>query len=98
MVATIAAAYGPYALSVAIVLFLLVAFGRGWVVSAPFAEKEIERNAAAQQVIIDIYKGTAETAIEALRVEQSTGATERAQLRAAMVELIEALRKLNEAA
>jgi len=97
MVATIAAAYGPYALSVAIVLFLLVAFGRGWMVSAPFAEKQIEREAAAQQKITDIYKTTAETAVEALRVEQSTAATERAQIHAAVVELIEALRKLNEA-
>jgi hypothetical protein len=97
VIATIAAAYGPYALTVAMVLLAFVAGLRGWVVSGPVADKQIERYAQAQKEITDMYKRAAETAIEALRVEQSNGAAEREQIRRAMVELIDALREFNEA-
>lgn len=97
MIATIAGAYGPYALTVAVVLLVIVAFVRGWIVSGPFADKEIERLAKAQQDITDLYRKAAETAVEALRIEQSNGVAEREQIRKAMAQLIDALREFNEA-
>jgi F420-dependent methylenetetrahydromethanopterin dehydrogenase len=97
MWAAAASAYGPYALAVVIGGLVVVAFIRGWIVSAPFADKQIERYAEAQKNITEMYKRAAETAIEALRVEQSNGAAEREQVRRAMVELIDALREFNEA-